>query len=143
MDKFVVGFGFTIDEEQTDSRVLLVKKNRPAWQKGRLNGIGGKIEAKESPQAAMARECLEETGLELTWTLRGLLRGTNIDGRAFECHLFYAYSNDLLNFQQREDEPIGLYRPEELSTHQIVDSLDFLIPYGLSKDRLPFMTLTY
>ena len=36
--------------------VVLTHKNRPAWQAGKLNGVGGKIELLESPVAAMVRE---------------------------------------------------------------------------------------
>jgi 8-oxo-dGTP diphosphatase len=58
--RYVVGFA--IDFE--DDCVLLIKKNRPAWQAGKLNGIGGKIEGNERPEDAMCREFLEETGVE-------------------------------------------------------------------------------
>lgn len=43
--------------------VLLIEKQRPAHQRGRLNGIGGKIEAGEAPESAAAREIREECGL--------------------------------------------------------------------------------
>ncbi len=143
MDKFVVGFAFADHESSDRCRVLLVRKNRPEWQRGYLNGIGGKIEEDESPEAAMERECHEETGLALTWQYRGILNGTNFDGNGFECHLFYAFSRKIIGFEQKEDESLGLYNPRDLSGLKIVDSLDFLIPYGLSKDQKPFMTLTY
>lgn len=52
--------GFLMDG---DDNVVLVVKNRPAWQAGRLNGVGGKVEAGESPHAAMVREFSEEAGL--------------------------------------------------------------------------------
>jgi len=55
--RYVVGFLFSEDQ----SRVLLVWKNRPAWQNGKLNGVGGKIEAGETPLQAMEREFKEET----------------------------------------------------------------------------------
>lgn len=55
--RFVLGFLFSED----GSRVLLVWKNRPAWQNGKLNGVGGKIEPGETPLQAMKREFLEET----------------------------------------------------------------------------------
>ncbi len=42
-------------------RVALVRKNKPTWQAGRLNGIGGGIEANERPIDAMTREWFEET----------------------------------------------------------------------------------
>ena len=44
-------------------KVLLVKKDRPAWQSGRLNLVGGKIEAGETPEQAALRELKEEAGL--------------------------------------------------------------------------------
>ena len=39
--KYVVGFAF--NKEKT--KVLLIKKTKPDWQAGQLNGIGGKIES--------------------------------------------------------------------------------------------------
>ena len=56
-DRYVLGFVFSLDA----SRVLLIWKNRPEWQKGKLNGIGGKIEEGELPIDAMKREFSEET----------------------------------------------------------------------------------
>lgn len=58
---YVVGF---LVSPSTDE-VLLVRKNRPAWQAGRLNGIGGHIEPSEKPWDAMEREFQEETGLRV------------------------------------------------------------------------------
>lgn len=63
---------------------LLIRKTHPEWQKGKLNGIGGKIELKkayigeilihqgnapenyETPFEAMIREFYEETGITTT-----------------------------------------------------------------------------
>ena len=56
---YVLGFAFT-----TDGRVALIQKKRPAWQAGRLNGIGGKVEGTEHSAAAMVREFREETGVD-------------------------------------------------------------------------------
>lgn len=57
--RYVLGFTFS----PTFSHVLLLWKNRPAWQAGKLNGIGGKIEEGETAEEAMAREFTEETGI--------------------------------------------------------------------------------
>lgn len=43
--------------------ILLVEKDRPDWQKGRLNLVGGKIEPEETPEDAAIRELWEEAGL--------------------------------------------------------------------------------
>ena len=61
MRQYVCSFAFSPDR----TRVLLIRKNRPAWQAGKLNGGGGKIEPGETPQAAARREFEEETGLAL------------------------------------------------------------------------------
>lgn len=45
--------------------VLLVEKNFPSWQKGLLNGIGGKVEGGEVAAATCVREFYEETGLRV------------------------------------------------------------------------------
>jgi 8-oxo-dGTP diphosphatase len=56
---YVVGFAF--NSELTD--VVLIKKNRPAWQAGKLNGVGGKAHLGEMAMFAMSREFKEETGV--------------------------------------------------------------------------------
>lgn len=53
--KMVAGFLFS------GPRVLLVKKRKPAWQYGLLNGVGGVINPSETPIEAMNREFREET----------------------------------------------------------------------------------
>lgn len=69
---YVCGFMCSYDL----NRFLLIRKTHPEWQKGKLNGIGGKIEKKEqlvgdvwlteSPFEAMIREFHEETGITTT-----------------------------------------------------------------------------
>lgn len=57
-------------------RVLLIRKSRPEWQRGRLNGIGGHIETGESPAEAMRREFREEAGLDIDdWEHFATVRG--------------------------------------------------------------------
>lgn len=55
---YVVGFAFDYLR-----RVWLIRKNRPEWQAGKLNGIGGKIEPNETSIEAMSREFMEEAGV--------------------------------------------------------------------------------
>jgi 8-oxo-dGTP diphosphatase len=56
-------------------RVLLVEKNRPAWQRGCLNLLGGKIEEGESELDCAIRELKEESGLTIKSTRRRQLDG--------------------------------------------------------------------
>lgn len=70
----VVGFLLGLNHQ----RVVLVRKNHPAWQKGKLNGVGGHIEAGESPETAMVREFQEETGTVITgWEHYATMTGPN------------------------------------------------------------------
>lgn len=59
MKEYVLGFMFTEDGKG----VVLIQKKKPAWQHGRWNGIGGKIEERETPEKAIVREFEEETGV--------------------------------------------------------------------------------
>ena len=49
MKEYVLAFIFDTKLNQ----ILLIKKNRPDYQAGLLNGIGGKIEPNETPIKAV------------------------------------------------------------------------------------------
>ena len=73
MKSYVLGFAFSPDH----SKVVLIAKNRPAWQAGRRGGVGGHVEPGETPAAAMVREFREEAHCEdaLDWEPFGRLSG--------------------------------------------------------------------
>lgn len=66
--KYVLGFLFSGINKDA---VSLIRKAKPEWQEGKLNGLGGKIEAGETPRQAMSREFFEEAGVDIEpglWT---------------------------------------------------------------------------
>ena len=134
INRYVLGFAFT--EEATS--VLLVRKNRPDWQKGKLNGIGGKIKIRETPIAAINREAFEGAGIKVSWQHKGVIKGTNNAGSEFECHVFYAYED--FEWQQKKDEELimadALYYWQK---GEILQSLNYLIPFGLYNDGSKFL----
>jgi 8-oxo-dGTP diphosphatase len=139
MDRFVVGFPFNEDA----TVILLVRKLRPKWQEGLLNGIGGKIEAGETPREAMLRESKEETGLDVAWQYKGVMTGENNDGHNFECHIYYTYTQHILEFEQKEDEPLCLYHVKNvIGAPNTVNNLQYLIPFGMYRSKA-FITLKY
>jgi 8-oxo-dGTP diphosphatase len=56
---------FIFNDETRNPKVLLIKKNRPDFLAGKLNGIGGKVEELETYKQAAIRETLEEAGIQL------------------------------------------------------------------------------
>lgn len=81
MQHYVCGFLFSPDR----SRVLLIRKRRPAWQAGKLNGVGGKVEPTDpSHLAAMTREFREEASLTIAdWHHCLTIAATDWQGRFF------------------------------------------------------------
>lgn len=57
--RYTAGFLFT----ENLRRVALILKNKPDWQRGKLNAIGGKVEDNEDSRRSMEREFEEETGV--------------------------------------------------------------------------------
>jgi 8-oxo-dGTP diphosphatase len=94
--RYVVGFVFN----KSMTRVALIRKNRPSWQAGKLNGIGGHIEERETAVKAMEREFYEETGVminELKWEKVGVMYRDDED--YFQCHFFrYISVNEDIDF---------------------------------------------
>lgn len=104
MMRYVAGFLFSEDMRN----VTLIEKKRPDWQAGKLNAIGGKIEAGEDFQCAMHREFLEETGLSVqSWKLFCRLSDASARTRAatFEVYFFVQQGN-LHNVVTTTDEQV-------------------------------------
>lgn len=75
MKRMVLGFAF----DRANDQVLLIRKNRPDWQAGRLNGIGGHMEGQDggSTRSAVRREFAEETAIQTTldqWRHCGIIQ---------------------------------------------------------------------
>lgn len=58
MTEYVLGYA------EFDDRVIFIEKQKPEWQKGRLNLPGGHIEPNESWRSALSREFEEEIGVK-------------------------------------------------------------------------------
>lgn len=105
MTNYVLGFCFTPDFEH----VVLIKKAKPEWQAGLLNGLGGHVEASDhSEGAAMRREFREESGLDIRdWTMFARMKGTV----GFNVACFWATSSrDYLQSPVwEEEEPVNLW----------------------------------
>lgn len=124
---FVVGFLFNGHGE-----VALIKKNRPNWQRGKLNGIGGAVLEMESPHSAMCREFNEEAGLyHEGWKALCLLEypSTSVNLYIFSLHL-----QGRPAIKTMTDEEVGWYPVKRLPDN-LVNNVAWLVPYALDNER--------
>lgn len=130
------------------TRVALIRKSKPAWQAGKLNGIGGKIEAGEEAIAAMVREFREETSYETDdymWS-HFLRMGYNEDG-GWSVD-FFAAIGDLERIQSPEDEPTEIIWLDTITPMRadMIENLPWLIPLALdhlTDNRPSFVDVIY
>ena len=140
MTDYVVGFAFSQDGRQ----VVLLRKNRPDWQAGKLNGVGGKLEAGETALAAMVREFVEETGVETQeadWREYAMMQ-LDQGGKVF----FFKYFDHLVTEQVQSltDEEVGVYRTEWAALEgQAIGNLRWLITAALDLEENPYLTISY
>lgn len=138
--RFVLGFAFCQMRTGHDAVLLIMKRRGPQQIVGKWNGIGGKIEAGESPLQAMSREFFEETGrsvLAKDW--RPVVRYVNAPTPDYpEGYAFDVFSTRLQTdyLQQTTDEPLHWWGVRaatlwEEPTIEVVPNLRWLIPLCL------------
>lgn len=123
MQEYVVGFMF----DTPGAVVVLIRKNRPEWQAGKLNGVGGKIEPGELAYDAMVREFKEETGLYHTeWQNYAVLESPRSKVWVYRT---FVQTNTLTSVRTMEDEPIELHNTHRFNyAWEGVPNLSWLVP---------------
>lgn len=127
MNYYVLGFAFGKDDD-----LLLIRKSKPEWQAGRLNGVGGKIEAGEVPGVAMRREFYEETGVFIpssSWRSFGLMTGID-----WSVELFVTRSEQIYTAKFVTDEMPELIFDWHRLPDDVLRNLHWLVP--LAADAL-------
>lgn len=128
MKHYTVGFLFSDDLKH----ILLIQKNRPEWQKGKLNGVGGHIEENETPKDCMIREFKEETGLIIyNWDLFATLKNND----NWIVHFYKAISDDIHKSVNKTDEILFRILVDDISNNNVLENLKWLIPLALSNDN--------
>lgn len=124
MQEYVLGFAFTPKDLKGNQKVALIEKLKPEWQRGKFNGIGGKLEKDDiSKHCAMSREFEEETGVSIhpeCWDYIGKMSG---DG-SWCVHVFTTVSKTVENVKTVEQERILLVDP--------VKELDYILEKGIT-----------
>ena len=120
MIKYVVGIIF----DDTHENTLLIRKQRPIWQLGKLNGVGGKIEENETSYEAMVRECEEECGLVLyNWQLFD----NYSDNNHFSVDFFTIKTSGIHRAVSRTDEQVGVFNINTLNYSCVVSPTDYVL----------------
>lgn len=129
MRSYTLGFIFDGEFEH----VALMDKQRPDWQKGRLNGIGGKIEDGESSLACIVREVREESGLdtaEADWT-----RVSEMKGADFAVDVYgLCYPGNRDDVSTKTDEAVGWYAVASLPSN-VLSNVPWLVHLCIDKLR--------
>lgn len=142
MKDYVLGFAFSRDK----CDMVLIEKTKPEWQKGKLNGIGGKVEPEDqSPLHAMIREFKEETGVDTFETIGDNTNGwdhyatmifnNDITGQPCRVYVFRMFSNVIYQCKTVEEELIFRCAVDTILTKKkIMHNLPLLIPLALSEE---------
>ncbi len=103
------------------TKILLIEKNRPDWQKGNFNGIGGKIEENETSLDAMIRETKEETGLSI-YDWRRLSTVSFSSGDVLFIYATMITTEQLNKYKSLTDEKLSLFNLVDLPENLIEDT---------------------
>jgi len=125
MKKYVVAFLF----DMTRTRVALVQKNKPDWQRGLWNGIGGKLEEGEDWLDCVSREFREEAGVDLppdTWE-----HTVTLHNQWFECRFYRGFSDAVIDVRTMETEKIAVFPTIMVPKLATIPNLSWLVPLQL------------
>lgn len=111
------------------NEILLIEKNRPNWQKGKLNLLGGKIEDDESPENAALRELKEEAGLsplKISPTIMGRVIGSW--GIVYCIKVPILFGQDISQ-REEETEKVSWYNWNEVKKdNRLLPNLKIIVP---------------
>lgn len=136
MTNYVLGFAFTENDD-----VALIEKQKPEWQKGLWNGIGGKREYDadtgwlEDSIYAVSREFKEETGVyipESEWDYVGY-----IDGDGWDIDVFTTTSVLVNEVKTIESERVLVFPLDQIQNIRTVENVPLLIEMCLLHQKLP------
>ena len=122
---YVLALLFTPDRRQ----IVLMRKSRPAWQAGKANALGGKIQPGETPSDAARREVGEEAGVDVDSWEEFLVW----DDPVYRMHVLRAFHAVADRARTAEDQEVFLANVRELPPNAI-ENLRWLVPLALETD---------
>ena len=101
----------------------MIQKNRPDWQAGYFNGIGGKFEDGEDWKDCTIREVFEETDIKLTED--ELIYIGKYSSSKYDVFISTTSidSNRFIKFKQKTDEKLYVLDVESMMDYEITGKL--------------------
>lgn len=121
--------------------VTLIRKTKPAWQFGLLNGIGGHIEENEFPNECQRREFHEEVNYpyDEIWYPYLLLESPE-----FQVHCF-ATTGNLNQIHDKTDEKTEIVRVNKIGERKdLIENIPWMVYLAIDflQDRRPAFTVS-
>lgn len=116
------------------TKVALIRKTKPEWQAGLLNGIGGKIEEGEHEYDAMCREFEEETGVKTfyyDWNYMIKLVNKNPE---WSVQFFKGTAESFDELKSTTDEEVTIIDVSNIENEKVVPNLRWLIKMCLDDE---------
>lgn len=112
-----------VENPEPENEVLVVRKQKPDWQKGFLNLPGGKIEPGESPCGAAKRELMEEAGLDSRiQSVVGVLEGPDWRVHVVRCANISGIARTLT------DEQVSWIPLDGFQHFKLIENLNLIVP---------------
>lgn len=146
MKKYTIGIIFN----STLDKVVLIKKERPDWQKGRYNFPGGHIEENETPAECVAREIKEECDLNIPWAKWDHIGQIFNKDANYSLEMFATIIDEESYGQVKTmtDEEVGWFDVNALPV-RVISNLKWITPFARNymvqgnADKLHFGTFEY
>lgn len=124
--------GIVYDQQR---QVVLIRKDRPSWQAGRLNFPGGKVEEGERPVDAVRREVHEETGLDIVgWEPVATLIGPTWNIHVYSCEVLDAtIARTMESEQVLIVDMSDMYGDGYLLWTEVLPNLRWMLPLAMDK----------
>ncbi len=139
--EYTLGFMFSKEGD----KVLLIQKDRPKWQAGKLNGIGGKIDhfldSESDLRTTQVREFHEETTIGTAieeWELFAIITGTETEdktgtevGSTYNIYCYRCFSDKMFEAAQIESEIPTIISSFRTHEWNCLTNVNWLVPMAL------------
>jgi 8-oxo-dGTP diphosphatase len=136
-------YSYTLGFIKRNDEILLINREKNPW-KGCWNGLGGKLELNELPQASMIREIEEETGIKLSPEQvidKGYLTWNVFDANGEGLYIFLIEIASTFSFETPLKLREGILDWKKIDwiidyeNYGVADNIPYFLPYVLNEKK--------